>query len=70
MFVLKNWLIENILSGYENGQFSREYISLKSTDYLLKGVLTESDVALIAEATKAPEGPVEEIIEEGVNENA
>lgn len=70
MFNLREWLVENILSGYASGQFSREYISLKSTDYLLKGVLTEADVALIAEATKAPEEPVEEMIEEGVNENA
>lgn len=75
MFNLKEFITKNIVNGIKNGTFSKEYGNIMSVDYLIKGILTEEDVASIdAQITAweaeqiAKEEAVEEIPSEEVTE--
>ena len=53
MFNLKEFITKNIVNGIKNGTFSKEYGNIMAVDYLVKGILTEDDVAGIdAEITE------------------
>ncbi len=47
MFSLKEFIVKNIVNGIKNGTWSKEYANIMAVDYLVKGVLTEDDVASI-----------------------
>lgn len=75
MFNLKEFITKNIVNGIKNGTFSKEYGNIMAVDYLVKGILTEEDVASIDaqisawEAEQiAKEETVEEIPSEEVTE--
>ena len=75
MFNLKEFITKNIVNGIKNGTFSKEYGNIMAVDYLVKGILTEEDVASIDAQITAweaeqivKEEPAEEIPPEEVNE--
>ena len=75
MFNLKEFITKNIVNGIKNGTFSKEYGNIMAVDYLIKGILTEEDVASIDAQITAweaeqivKEEPAEEIPPEEVNE--
>ena len=47
MFNLREFIVKNIVNGIKNGTFSKEYGNIMSVNYLLRGVLTEEDIAVI-----------------------
>ena len=47
MFNLKEFIVKNIVNGIKNGTFSKEYGNIMAVNYLVKGILTEEDVASI-----------------------
>lgn len=61
MFNIKSWLVDNLISAYTSGQFSRERTNLLTADYMVKGLLDVADVARVAEATA-----VVEVVEEAI----
>lgn len=73
-FNLKNYVIKNLVKGFEDGSFSESEVMRLCIGYLTKGILTEEDVAEVdAQITEIIESreqeaeyeePVEEIIEE------
>ena len=77
MFNLKEFITKNIVNGVKNGTWSKEYACIMATNYLVKGILNEEDVANIdtqftiweesqnkSEQTKESEVKPEELIEE------
>ena len=75
MFNLKEFTTKNIVNGIKNGTFSKEYGNIMAVDYLVKGILTEDDIANIDAKITAweaeqvsKEEPVEEIPPEEVTE--
>lgn len=75
MFNLKEFITKNIVNGIKNGTFSKEYGNIMAVDYLVKGILTEEDVASIDSQITAweaeqitKEETVEEIPSEEVTE--
>ena len=51
MFVLSEFITENLIAGVRNGSFTRERANILAVDYTIKGVLTTADVERINEAT-------------------
>lgn len=47
MFKLKEFITKNIVNGIKNGTFSKEYGNIMAVNYLVKGILSEEDVASI-----------------------
>lgn len=58
MFNLKEFIINNLISGVKNKTFSKEYASILATNYLIKGILSEEDIIKFDTETT-----VEEIVE-------
>lgn len=50
MFDLKSWLVRGLVDGYKGGYFSRPYVTTKTADYIVSGLLTEADAAQISDA--------------------
>lgn len=50
MFKLKEFVKTNLIDGVSNGTFAKEYAAILATNYLVKGILSETDVAEISEA--------------------
>lgn len=68
MFNLKNFIKTNLIDGVTNGIFAKEYAAILATNYLVKGILSESDVAEISEAiTPAEDDTVEDEVIEDVD---
>lgn len=72
MFNLKSFITTNIVNGIKNGTFSKEYGNIMAVNYLVKGILTEDDVASIDAQITAWENEnavteSEEVIEETDN---
>lgn len=53
MFDLKSWLVMGLVDGYKGGYFSRPYLTTKTADYVVSGLLTEADAAQISDACDA-----------------
>ena len=49
MFVLHDFIFNNLVSGYKNGSFTKEQISIYSVNYMTKGLFTETDVEKLNE---------------------
>ena len=62
MFNLKEFIVKNIVNGIKNGTFSNEYGNIMAVNYLVKGILTEEDVANIDAQISAWE--VEQMVKE------
>ena len=58
MFSLKEFIIKNLIDGVKRGDFTKPYASIMATNYVVKGILTESDVERFDKET------TEEVIEE------
>lgn len=58
MFNLKEFILNNLIKGVKNGTFTKEYASILATNYYIKGILNEEDLARFDEETKEEE-PVE-----------
>ena len=52
MFSPKNFLLNNLIKGVKNGTFTKEYASILATNYYIKGILNEEDLARFDEETK------------------
>ena len=44
MFNLHDFIFNNLVSGYKNGSFTKEQVSIYSVNYMTKGLFTETDV--------------------------
>ena len=64
MFNLREFILNNLIKGVNNGTFTKEYASILATNYLLKGILTEEDIQRFDEETKEPEPVEPEEVEE------
>ena len=76
MFNLHDFIFNNLVSGYKNGSFTKEQVSIYSVNYMTKGLFTETDVEklneiLSEEPAKDTADSVmdEEITEETTTEN-
>ena len=58
MFSLKEFTIKNLIDGVKRGDFTKPYASIMATNYVVKGILTESDVERFDKET------TEEVVEE------
>ena len=76
MFNLHDFIFNNLVSGYKNGSFTKEQVSIYSVNYMTKGLFTETDVEKLNEILS--EEPAEdttysvmdeEITEETTTEN-
>ena len=47
MFNLKEFIVKNIVNAVKNGIFAKEYANITAVNYLVKGILTEEDIANI-----------------------
>lgn len=67
MFNLKEFIINNLIKGVKNKSFSKEYASILATNYFLKGILSEEDLARFdLETTEVAEEPVEETTDSAI----
>lgn len=64
MFSLKEFVVKNLIDGVKNGSFTKQYASILATNYVLKNLLSEEDVARFNEETEG-----EELIDEKIIEN-
>ena len=67
MFNLEEFILQNLISGVKKGVFAKEYASTLAVNYLLKGILTQEDIARFDEETKEPEETTEEVAENAEN---
>lgn len=63
MFNLKEFILNNLIKGVKNGTFTKEYASILATNYYIKGILNEEDLARFDEETKE-EVPVDTTAED------
>ena len=49
MFNLHDFIFNNLISGYKNGSFTKEQVSIYSVNYMTKGLFTETDVEKLNE---------------------
>lgn len=69
MFNLKEFILNNLIKGVKNGTFTKEYASILATNYYIKGILNEEDLARFDEETKEEE-PVEEEAQDKTQDEA
>lgn len=69
MFNLKEFILNNLIKGVKNGTFTKEYASILATNYYIKGILNEEDLARFDEETKEEE-PVEEETQDEAQDEA
>lgn len=83
MFNFKEFVVKSLIDGVKNGSFTKEYASILATNYVLKGLLTQEDVARFDEETsenskeiensssieEIPEEKAEPTIDEILSEN-
>lgn len=70
MFNLKDYIIKNLLSGYEDGTFTESKVMQIAVGYLMKGLLTEEDLAYIDAAIQdlKPQEAYEDVFEDAPEE--
>ncbi len=69
MFNLKEFVLNNLISGVKNKSFSKEYASILATNYFLKNVLTEQDIQKFDAETTVEETIVEDVVVDAEVEN-
>ena len=69
MFILHDFIFNNLVSGYKNGSFTKEQVSIYSVNYMTKGLFTETDVEKLNEILS--EEPAEDsVMDEEITEEA
>ena len=65
MFDLRQFTIDNLIKGYEEGSFTRAQVSIFSMNYMMKGIITQEDIVYINEQMDLIDEQVEdeEIVE-------
>lgn len=53
MFDFKAWLKNGLIDGYKQGSFSMPHVTTMTANYIVAGMLTQSDAAEIATACAA-----------------
>ena len=61
MFNLHDFIFNNLISGYKNGSFTKEQVSIYSVNYMTKGLFTETDVEKLNEILN--EEPAEDTVD-------
>ena len=61
MFNLHDFIFNNLISGYKNGSFTKEQVSIYSVNYMTKGLFTETDVEKLNEILN--EEPTEDTVD-------
>ena len=61
MFNLHDFIFNNLVSGYKNGSFTKEQVSIYSVNYMTKGLFTETDVEKLNEILN--EEPTEDTVD-------
>ena len=61
MFNLHDFIFNNLVSGYKNGSFTKEQVSIYSVNYMTKGLFTETDVEKLNEILN--EEPAEDTVD-------
>lgn len=44
MFNLKEFVVDGLVIGYTSGTFSRPYLTIMATSYLMSGMITQEDI--------------------------
>ena len=61
MFNLHDFIFNNLVSGYKNGSFTKEQVSIYSVNYMTKGLFAETDVEKLNEILS--EEPAEDTVD-------
>lgn len=69
MFNFREFVLNNLINGVKNGSFTKEYASILATNYLLKGILSQEDIARFDSETTIEE-VIDEVIDEMINTSA
>ena len=67
MFNLHDFIFNNLVSGYKNGSFTKEQVSIYSVNYMTKGLFTETDVENLNEILS--EEPADSVMDEEIVDN-
>ena len=51
MFNKRKWVVDNLKSGFDTNQFTKEYVMTISMQYSMAGVLDDNDLAELADYT-------------------
>lgn len=57
MFILSEYIKDNLLACFHQGAFTKEQVAVFATNHLMSGKLTEADVEEIALAMEPQEEP-------------
>ena len=70
MFNLHDFIFNNLVSGYKNGSFTKEQVSIYSVNYMTKGLFTETDVEKLNDIlSEEPEkDTVDSVMDEEITE--
>ena len=70
MFNLHDFIFNNLVSGYKNGSFTKEQVSIYSVNYMTKGLFTETDVENLNEILneEPTEDTADSVMDEGITE--
>ena len=70
MFILHDFIFNNLVSGYKNGSFTKEQVSIYSVNYMTKGLFTETDVEKLNEilSEEPAKDTADSAIDEGITE--
>ncbi len=60
MYNLNEWIKASLIGAFMTGEFSKHYVALKAADFLVKGILNQTDLEEIYTTTKQPEEEEEE----------
>ena len=70
MFNLHDFIFNNLISGYKNGSFTKEQVSIYSVNYMTKGLFTETDVEKLNEilSEEPAEDTADSVMDEEITE--
>ena len=70
MFNLHDFIFNNLVSGYKNGSFTKEQVSIYSVNYMTKGLFTETDVEKLNEilSEELAEDTADSVMDEEITE--
>ena len=71
MFNLHDFIFNNLVSGYKNGSFTKEQVSIYSVNYMTKGLFTETDVEKLNEilSEEPAEDTADSVMDEEIVDN-
>ena len=71
MFNLQDFIFNNLISGYKNGSFTKEQVSIYSVNYMTKGLFKETDVEKLNEilSEEPAEDTADSVMDEEIIDN-